>query len=511
MSKPIITFFTIAYNDEHYIRTTIESVLSQTERNIEYYIRDNGSTDSTYQIIQEYALRDHRIKVFHNDVNGVFEIVEPHHFTRPDSEYLTMLDSDDFVHPDYVKKLVASAQANSADIVVAGTKMFKDGSSMEIVTENKPLDRIFHVGEILSVDCIRSAYGQLRPLWGKIFRTEFFYEKFATWFHKYPGKTLHAIDTVVSLSLINQANTVVFTSECLHFYRIKGQSKFTNHTPDYTRIFDLIEIYELGLELLQKMRADSAEGIQLIQSIARGHIKDLMDMMLSSMDSEIDHKRKFIQQVFMQPRIFEIKRIIGYQGLMNQIEPLLNFIKQWNCKNGVNSNELADILCFSKLKPSSIIVEKLLMSYLGFSKEVDCSFFRDDLYYWNDALRIPKWYVLFCSLDEEQKIKLMENKNDMIQLIESTEKVEDIELLKNQILDWIDQGMIKESQELIEQLFISQPLDFHLLYLRLYVSALEMNIQVLNETWLLLNAYYSHETELLMELEKIYRSSICNH
>ncbi len=507
MSKPIITFFTIAYNDENYISKSIESVLNQTFADFEYYIRDNGSTDSTYQIIQDYAKKDKRIKVFHNEQNGVFEIYEPYRFPKPQSEYLTILDSDDFIHPEYAERLIALAKQRHAEVVVAGTKMFQDGAEDLIISINTPVSMVYNAGDRVDVSLIRSFYGQLRPLWGKVYKTDFFYDKFATWFDENPEKTLHAADTVISISLLNQANTVVFCSDHLHYYRIKGQSKFKNYTPDYTRIFDLIEIYDLGIAMLQRMYANSNEGIQFIQSVARGHIKDIVDMMIDSDKNDITHKRQFLDQLMRDKRILDVEAILGYDGVIRQLKPLITFINQWTERHGVDPKQFTDVFCYAKSRTHNVLNEKLLMIYLIYSKDTKCDFIKNELYFWNNAMRIPHWYIQFCAFDEHQRQKWVSNKTQFIEFIQTGSNREDMGILKNQILDWIDQGKSDEAEYLIQQLLDEQPLEFHLLYLRLYMAAIQHNTQILNETWILLNAFYNHENEMMLEVENIYRSS----
>ena len=65
---PLISVLMPAYNVQEFIGESIESILNQTYENFEYYICDNGSTDRTGEIIQEYAAKDKRIKFFHNKI-----------------------------------------------------------------------------------------------------------------------------------------------------------------------------------------------------------------------------------------------------------------------------------------------------------------------------------------------------------------------------------------------------------------------------------------------------------
>ena len=71
----MIIVLTIAYNAENTLARTIESILSQTYGDFRYYALDNASTDSTYDIISEYADKDERITALKNEIN-IFRAAE---------------------------------------------------------------------------------------------------------------------------------------------------------------------------------------------------------------------------------------------------------------------------------------------------------------------------------------------------------------------------------------------------------------------------------------------------
>ena len=96
-NKPFVTVFTPNYNSSRYISETIESIINQTYSNFEYIIIDDCSTDNSWQIIQEYAKKDNRIKIFRNQKN--LHIVRTRNkgfkLSSPDAKYFAILDSDD--------------------------------------------------------------------------------------------------------------------------------------------------------------------------------------------------------------------------------------------------------------------------------------------------------------------------------------------------------------------------------------------------------------------------------
>jgi glycosyltransferase involved in cell wall biosynthesis len=94
---PDISILTTSYNKEQFISECIESVLKSSHQNWEMIILDDCSTDSTYLILERYALQDQRIRIFKNDKNlGDYanrnEIVK-----YSNSEYIKYLDADDMI------------------------------------------------------------------------------------------------------------------------------------------------------------------------------------------------------------------------------------------------------------------------------------------------------------------------------------------------------------------------------------------------------------------------------
>ena len=95
--EPFLTVFSPNFNNERYISETIESIINQTYSNFEYLIIDDGSTDSSWEIIQKYAKKDKRIKIFRNEKNlGIVKTRNKGLKARsPKSKYFAINDSDD--------------------------------------------------------------------------------------------------------------------------------------------------------------------------------------------------------------------------------------------------------------------------------------------------------------------------------------------------------------------------------------------------------------------------------
>lgn len=85
------------YNVEKYVRKTIDSAINQTEKDIEIILVDDGSTDMSGKICDEYAQKDKRIKVIHK-VNGGLSSARNAGIKVANSEYIMLLDGDDFLN-----------------------------------------------------------------------------------------------------------------------------------------------------------------------------------------------------------------------------------------------------------------------------------------------------------------------------------------------------------------------------------------------------------------------------
>ncbi len=116
-SLPLVSIIIPAYNTAQYIHRALESSLRQTHQNIEAIVVNDGSTDDTLKVAQEYAARDERVKVFTQENAGVsaarnYGIREAH------GEYMIFLDSDDWLEDDAVAVFL-DAQMKYPDKVIA--------------------------------------------------------------------------------------------------------------------------------------------------------------------------------------------------------------------------------------------------------------------------------------------------------------------------------------------------------------------------------------------------------
>jgi glycosyltransferase involved in cell wall biosynthesis len=123
----VISIAMPAYNAEKYISYAIESVIKQTFEDWELIIVDDASTDSTPNIIEEYAKRDSRIRVYTEKENsGSARLPRLKAISMMDSKWVTYLDADDYLEPEYLKKMLSIANREKADIVLSKMVIISD-------------------------------------------------------------------------------------------------------------------------------------------------------------------------------------------------------------------------------------------------------------------------------------------------------------------------------------------------------------------------------------------------
>ena len=102
---PAISIVMPVYNTEKYVDKAIESILNQSFTDYEFIIIDNGSQDSSGEIINKYARRDNRIRVIHNEKNVYISEARNAAISEAVGEYLYLIDSDDTAELDMLEKM----------------------------------------------------------------------------------------------------------------------------------------------------------------------------------------------------------------------------------------------------------------------------------------------------------------------------------------------------------------------------------------------------------------------
>lgn len=123
MRAPCISVIVPVYNAEKWLRRCVDSILAQTFTDFELLLIDDGSTDSSGAICDEYSARDTRVHVFHKS-NGGVSSARNIGLENSRGEYISFVDSDDWIEPEYLECLfnnIGGADISICDFVIKGS------------------------------------------------------------------------------------------------------------------------------------------------------------------------------------------------------------------------------------------------------------------------------------------------------------------------------------------------------------------------------------------------------
>ena len=113
----LISIIVPVYNTEMYVSKCIESILSQTYKNFELILVNDGSTDNSIFICNSYAIKDNRVNLINKENEGVSKARNTG-IENATGKYITFVDSDDYISPNYLEVLINSIEETKADLAI---------------------------------------------------------------------------------------------------------------------------------------------------------------------------------------------------------------------------------------------------------------------------------------------------------------------------------------------------------------------------------------------------------
>ena len=172
MRTPLISVIIPVYNVEKYLHRCLDSVIAQTYQNLEIICVDDGSIDESGRICDQYAVRDARIKVIHQENQGL-SAARNRGLDAAEGEYIAFVDSDDYILEDMYKKMLDKLLNYNVDLCVCQWQHeFSDGRQ---VVKKKNIDPTIY-GRKASLEFARFLYrgnyenGVVVAAWNKLYR-----------------------------------------------------------------------------------------------------------------------------------------------------------------------------------------------------------------------------------------------------------------------------------------------------------------------------------------------------
>lgn len=125
----LISVIIPVYNTQNYLKKCVESFLNQTYKNIEIILVDDGSTDKSPTICDEFEKKDKRVRVIHK-INGGLSDARNVGISKSNGEYISFFDSDDYVDEDYISYLYSLVKKYNTEMAVCGYKVINENGKV---------------------------------------------------------------------------------------------------------------------------------------------------------------------------------------------------------------------------------------------------------------------------------------------------------------------------------------------------------------------------------------------
>lgn len=268
---PKLTVITPVYNVEPYLRQCLDSIRAQTFTDWEAIIVDDGSTDGSGAVCDEYAAADPRFRVVHKE-NGGQSSARNMALDLARGEYLGFVDSDDWIEPDMYRTLVADIEKYGADIAKCGyCKVFpgkvKNGSGFSrfrVVGHDEFVRLVYDDRKVHSFLCDR------------IFRRDVFTVRLA--------EGVYFEDFRVMIELADKVTKVSLNPAVFYNYRIREDS--TTALPKLKNRRDFIEGAEIRFRQVMAMKIKGLSTAHKYRILHKNIVKECRRVLRSYPDSE---------------------------------------------------------------------------------------------------------------------------------------------------------------------------------------------------------------------------------
>ena len=249
MSNPKISVIIPVYNVADYLDESLNSILNQTMiDDIEVIMVDDGSTDDSRYIVEDYALDYDNFQAHHKE-NGGAGVARNYGLQFAKGEYIHFMDPDDYINPQAYEKMYNLAIANDCDVVIGNAVRY---DRYKIWDENLFKQSFKDFDDDLMINSVNERLSILwdTVLWNKLFRTDFVNSNDI----RFPNQNVIYQDIPFTLKSYVLANSIYITQEVMYYWRLRKKSRSSTQLYENIKTFyDRIKILDISEKLMNEM------------------------------------------------------------------------------------------------------------------------------------------------------------------------------------------------------------------------------------------------------------------
>lgn len=315
-AQPLVSVLLPVYNVEKYLPLCLETIIKQTYHNLEIILIDDGSTDKSLQIIREYAVKDSRIHFISRENRGLIptRLQELQMFR---GKYIAIIDSDDWVEPDYIEQMISVALRYDADVVRCGDiiEFVAEGRKRlysKAKTENVIIDQETFKEEMLVDFCENSYYNSVHS---ELIKSSLIDSELLD---KIEQRKTVAIgeDIIINCEIYKKTNLLVSIPNNLYHYRKNPNSMMMEKIDSKKlrkRLEDLLTVSKAMNELADE------KGYRTEYTLRKRLIKDIDECTNLFFKSNTDYRTK-------KKAINFIRKFIAENGLLGVDERAYKYL-----------------------------------------------------------------------------------------------------------------------------------------------------------------------------------------
>lgn len=256
-NSKLVSIIVPVYNSDTHLTTTLESILAQEHETLEIICINDGSTDSSIEILYQFARSDSRIVVF-DQKNAGLGATRNRGIAEARGEYICFLDSDDLYHPRFISKSIEVLENTHADMILcAANVLYEETGTVTDFYDGDIFSKIIGIGKECAVlrKINAMTYFSLEPCMVRRVWRKSFVDRIGM---KYPEGILYE-DVPVHILCGITTSSIALSNHLSFTYRVGRMSALTKDNS--VRRYDIVEAFRVALNYLKDYQVDHKIGI----------------------------------------------------------------------------------------------------------------------------------------------------------------------------------------------------------------------------------------------------------